>query len=76
MGRVFTREPTEEMMLKIRKARATIVSSEQRNIKCPYCEHTALVVYAGTTGHVKTKCVKCKHEVIIDLVNMRNINHN
>lgn len=73
MAKPFMHEPSVEMMKKIRRARENIVSQSNRNIKCPYCQHVALVVYADTTGYVKTKCAKCKSEIVVDLVNMRKI---
>ena len=75
MAKPFMHEPSDEMMKKIKQAREQIISQCNRNIRCPYCYHIALVVYADTTGFVKTKCAKCKSEIVVDLINMRRINH-
>ncbi|MFI3238874.1 MAG: hypothetical protein R3Y47_12755 [Lachnospiraceae bacterium] len=71
MGKVRTKEPSDEMMEKIRRARNMIASKAKRIIKCPYCEHSVLVVFSDSKGCVQTKCAKCKTELLIDVANMR-----
>ena len=73
MRKAITSDPSEDMLHKIRNARLAIMSKSKRDIKCPYCQHTAFVVFADATGFVETKCKKCKQEVIVDLVSMRRI---
>lgn len=74
MNNMVATNPNIDIMAKIQRARKIINSKPKRNIKCPYCQHTALIVYADTTGYVETKCKKCKQHVLIDLVNMRRMN--
>lgn len=69
-------EPSQEMMSKIVQARKAIAEQKARYIKCPYCQHNAIVVYEDTRGHVETKCKKCGKITVFDVMNMRRIvNH-
>lgn len=67
-------KPSEEMVLKIRRAREAIMNQKQRTIKCPYCQHNTIVVFADTRGHVQTKCKRCGHETVFDVLSMRRMN--
>ena len=53
---IRVQEPSQEMQLKIIRARTAIASQKQRNIKCPYCCHNSITVYEDTRGHVEAKC--------------------
>ncbi len=74
MSKVYTNMPSDDLKMKIVRAREFIRNKESRNIRCPYCKHIAFVVFAGSTGYVETKCRKCKHEVLVDLISMRKMN--
>lgn len=71
---IFTNIPNDELMAKIIKARDNIRNKGSREIKCPYCKHTAFTVFADSTGYIETKCSKCKQPILIDLVSMRRMN--
>lgn len=66
-------EPSEEMMVKIRRARSAIASQKQRVVKCPYCRHNSIVVFEDTKGHVQTKCKVCGRETVFDVLSMRRL---
>lgn len=66
-------EPSVEMMIRIRRARDAIANQRQRAMKCPYCQHSSIVVFEDTRGHVQTKCKYCGHEVVFDVINMRRL---
>lgn len=66
-------EPSAEMMGKIVRARQAIAAQKPRYIKCPYCQHNAIVVYEDTRGHVETKCKKCGKITVFDVLSMRKI---
>ncbi len=74
MGR-YVREliPTAELLAKISMARQATNNQAQRQIKCPYCKHTAFIVFEDTRGHVQTKCKSCGREVVFDVLSMRRI---
>lgn len=75
MGKAFMIcEPSTEYKVKVQNAVETIRNKTSREIRCPYCKRIALVVYADSTGVVRTKCEKCKKEILVDLVSMRRIN--
>ncbi len=63
--------PSPEMMDKVSRAIHAVASQKERKVRCPFCRHNAIIVYEDTRGHVKTKCTKCKSEVVIDVLNMR-----
>lgn len=67
----MTHEPSPEFLAKLQKAKEAIVTRKQRQIKCPYCDHTAMTVYSNSSGFVETKCKKCHKSIVIDLLNMR-----
>ena len=75
MRKPHTCIPSEEMMMKVKRAVESIRNKESKDVKCPYCNHTAFVVYLGATGFVENKCRKCKRSVVVDLVSMRRIKH-
>lgn len=66
-------KPSEEMVLKIRQAREAIVNQKHRTIKCPYCQHNTIVVFADARGHVQTKCKRCGRETVFDVLSMRRM---
>ena len=66
-------EPSEEMMLKIRKARNDIATQKPRIVKCPYCQHNSIVVFEDTRGHVQAKCKICGRETVFDVISMRRL---
>lgn len=66
-------EPSQEMMGKIIRARKAIAEQKARYIKCPYCQHNAIMVYEDTRGHVETKCKKCGKITVFDVMSMRRI---
>ena len=74
MGR-YVREviPTTELLAKIHMARDATNNQARRQIKCPYCKHTAFIVFEDTRGHVQTKCKNCGREVVFDVLSMRRI---
>ncbi len=74
--KVVPRDPSPEMQAKIRRAVEAVRNQPRRVIKCPYCSHSGLIVFADATGHVQTKCKLCDREVILDVVNMRRPRHN
>lgn len=66
-------EPSAEMLEKIIRARQAIAAQKPRYIKCPYCQHNAIVVYEDTRGHVETKCKKCGKITVFNVLSMRRI---
>lgn len=66
-------EPSAEMLEKIIRARQAIAAQKPRYIKCPYCQHNAVVVYEDTRGHVETKCKKCGKITVFNVLSMRRI---
>ena len=52
-------KPSEEMILKIRRARNAIANQKHRMVKCPYCLHNTIIVFEDTRGHVQAKCNRC-----------------
>lgn len=66
-------EPSTEMLIKMIRAKDETSNMEKRTVRCPYCQHSALIVYADARGHVQTKCKNCGHEVLFDVVSMRRI---
>lgn len=67
------REPSPEILLKVRRARDAIANQTSRSLKCPYCQHNSFVVFEDTRGHVQTKCDICGNEVVFDVINMRRL---
>ncbi|MFI3327415.1 MAG: hypothetical protein R3Y35_14775 [Clostridia bacterium] len=63
--------PSANMMVRIQAAVNAVASQTERKVKCPICLHNTIIVYEDTRGHVKTKCKKCKNEVVIDVLSMR-----
>ena len=70
---VRVEEPSAEMQEKIKKARDAIAAQKSRTVKCPYCQHNAIVIFEDTCGHIQIKCKSCGNEVIFDVFNMRRI---
>lgn len=71
MRKIEFKPPSAEMLEKMRKAVSAVRNQTKRTVKCPYCKHNAITVFADARGHVQTKCTFCKKEVVVDLVNMR-----
>ena len=71
MRPVRIQEPTVELQTKIIRARKAIANQKPRYIKCPYCHHNSIIVFEDTVGHVQTKCKRCGHETVFDVLNMR-----
>ena len=71
MSRVLVMQPSDELMSKVRLALDAVASQKQRVIRCPYCKHSAIIVFEDSRGHIQTKCNRCKRDVVIDVVNMR-----
>mgnify|MGYP006993152702 CR=1 FL=1 len=65
--------PSDEMALKIRRARNAVASQKPRTIRCPYCLHNSIIVFEDTRGHVQTKCKLCGKETIFDVLSMRRL---
>ena len=72
---VQVREPSVEMLTKIRIAREAIASQNRRIVKCPYCRHAAIIVFEDTRGHVQSKCKSCGKEIVFDVLNMRRLRY-
>lgn len=68
-----TKTPSNEMTIKIRKARSAVASQKQRTIRCPYCLHNTIIVFEDTRGHVQAKCKLCGKETIFDVLSMRRL---
>lgn len=66
-------EPSPEMLQKIIRAREAIANQEERFLKCPYCHHNGIKVYADTRGHVEAKCRKCGRITVFDVLSMRRL---
>lgn len=64
-------EPSQELILKVRKARAAVASQKHRIIRCPYCKNKTIVVYEDTRGHVQAKCKHCGSETVYNVLSMR-----
>ena len=75
-GMVRVQEPSEEMMLKIIRARIAISTQKQRFLLCPYCKHKAVAVFEDTRGHVEAKCSKCGRTTAFDVLSMRRLRLN
>lgn len=70
---VRMKEPSVEMQAKIKEAREAISAQKSRTVKCPYCQHNAIVIFEDTCGHIQIKCKSCGNEVIFDVFNTRRI---
>ena len=70
---VYTKMPSEELQQKIAKAREAIVNQEPRFLKCPYCQRNSFIVFGDTRGHVQSKCSKCGHTTVFDVLSMRRV---
>lgn len=71
MNKTMLRQPTAEMLIKIQNAMNAVAKQKERKVRCPACLHNTIIVFEDTRGHVKTKCNRCKSEVVIDVLNMR-----
>ena len=69
--RIRETRPSEEMLLKIRRARDAIANQKPRMVKCPYCLHNTIVVFEDTRGHVQAKCKRCGTETVFNVMSMR-----
>ena len=70
---IYPFEPPPELTEKIKRARNAIANQEPRYLKCPYCKHNAFAVYGDTQGHVQSKCSKCGHITVFDVLSMRRV---
>lgn len=68
-------EPSPDLQLKIQKAVEAVRDQKSRNIKCPYCKHTAFIVFEDSRGHIQNKCSKCGREIIFNVICMRRVQH-
>ena len=68
-------KPSEEMILKIRRARNAIANQKHRMVKCPYCLHNTIIVFEDTRGHVQDKCNRCGNETVFDVLSMRRMQY-
>lgn len=62
--------------LKKRKALADRSQKEadnlaERVLRCPVCGFKIGVAYSDSTGHIRTKCQKCKHIWVLNLAYFR-----
>ena len=71
MKQLRLQEPSAELQAKIIRARKAIADQKPRYIKCPYCHHNSIIVFEDTVGHVQTKCQRCGHETVFDVLSMR-----
>lgn len=72
MSRMQHIEPlSDEMRGMVLSAVKAVASQKQRVIRCPYCRHSAIIVFEDTRGHVQTKCNHCRREVVLDVLSMR-----
>lgn len=65
--------PSQEMVIKIQRARNAIASQTPRAIRCPYCKQNSIIVFEDTRGHVQAKCKRCGHETVFNVMEMRRI---
>ena len=66
-------EPSEEMQIKIKRARLAVYGQKMRMVKCPYCKHNSIAVFEDTRGHVQSKCKLCGRETVFDVLSMRRL---
>lgn len=71
MNKCYVQPLSDEMMYKVLSAIEAVASQRQRVIRCPYCRHSAIIVFEDARGHIQTKCNRCKRDVVIDVVSMR-----
>lgn len=71
MSRVYAEPLSDEMMSLVLSAVRAVASQSQRVVRCPYCRHSAIIVFEDARGHVQTKCNRCKRDVVIDVLSMR-----
>ena len=71
MNRTYTEPLSDEMMSLVLSAVRAVASQSQRVVRCPYCKHSAIIVFEDARGHVQTKCNRCKRNVVIDVMSMR-----
>lgn len=64
-------EPSEEMQIKIIRAKDAIASQKPRTVRCPYCRHNSIIVFEDTRGHVQTKAIKTIKGKISDIGKMK-----
>ena len=43
----------------------------ERALRCPVCGFKIGVAYSDSTGHIRTKCQKCKHIWVLNLAYFR-----
>lgn len=73
MRKIVARTPSPEMQEKMKKAVRAVRDQKKRVIRCPYCQHSGIVIFEDTRGHIQTKCTCCKKEVVVDVMNMRRL---
>lgn len=71
MNRTYTEPLSDEMMSLVLSAVNAVRSQKQRVVRCPYCKHSAIIVFEDTRGHVQTKCNRCKRNVVLNVLSMR-----
>ena len=67
MKRIYVRPLSQEMQQQLAQAQAATALQRRRTIKCPYCQHNAIVIFEDARGHVQTKCKRCGEETIFDI---------
>ena len=73
MRKAAVRCPSQEMLGKIRRARAAIVYQTPRTKQCPYCRRNSIIVFDDTRGHVQAKCKFCGKETVFNVLSMRHV---
>ena len=70
---IRVKDPSPEMLVKIRRARIAIASQKRRTMECPYCHHNTIIVFEDTRGHVQAKCKLCGRETVFNVLSMRRL---
>jgi ribosomal protein S27E len=62
----------EPILERVRRHSAGTEAMKTRTLKCHYCQHSAIVVYEDSRGHIQARCKKCGEESVYNVVLRRN----
>lgn len=58
---------------KVERSYRESVGLTERTLNCPHCGCYIMTLYEDAAGHMKSKCRKCKNEVVFNLGYFRRL---
>lgn len=73
MKKFHNQKLTGELKSSLRLAKVITDTQTGVTVHCPYCRHFIAKFFSDTKGHIQLKCNKCKEEIVLNTLDIKNL---